>query len=402
MKRLQVKSLVFGMALFMSSLYGSDTLTILARGGSHVNVLKVAVQEFNMHHDVKVKILGLENADLKQKISLDSKNKEGAYDLVMMDDPWMPEFIQNGLLLNLTKQGYKEDSDFMKKSLDIGKSPYAKGDIYALPFSGNVQFMFYNKSLLKEVGSTVPTSWTEVLDASRKAQKKGKLGYVVRGQQGNPIVSDFLPLLWAFGGNVLNENNTKSIINSEEASKALKLYMELKNTGANYSKSDLVASVSRGKALMSLGWPSWYISNGDSKAGYAPIPNKVDNSSKEYATGMIGNWMLGVTANSQHKKLAQEFLMVATSQKVQEKAMDKGAVPTRKSVATNKDILKKYPYLKTLYVATENSVVRPRTPLWGEIEKALGIELSGAISETLTPKKALENAQISIDKIVGK
>lgn len=402
MERFKKVFLLFSVAILTSSLSGAEKLTVLARGGSHVNVLKVAIKEFQKEHDVKIKVLGLENADLKQKISLDSKNKEGAYDLVMLDDPWMPEFIEAKLLLNLSKNGYKEDNDFITKSLDIGKFPYAKGDIYALPFAGNVQFMFYNKSLLKELGGKVPTNWDDVLILSQKVKKQEKLGYIVRAQQGNPIVSDFLPLLWAYGGDVLNDTHTKSTINSEIALKALNRYIELMDTGANYKKSDLVASVSKGKALISLGWPSWYISDGDSQAGYAPIPSKVSINSKEYATGMIGNWMLGVTANSQHKEIAQKFLIVATSAKVQKMAMDKGAVPTRKSVTNDQEILKKYPYLKTLEDATNNSVVRARTPLWGEVEKALGIELSGAITKTLTPKEALKNAQIAIDKIVGK
>ena len=106
----------------------------------------------------------------------------------------------------------------------------------------------------------------------------------------------------------------------------------------NYDKNDLVASVSKGKAAMSLGWPSWFISGSDSLANYAVIPGKKDASSPEYSAGVIGNWMMGVTANTTHKDLAVKLLQYITSAEVQISAADKGAVPTRTSVFNNADM----------------------------------------------------------------
>ena len=53
------------------------------------------------------------------------------------------------------RSGYEADSDLVQQCLDIGKVPYGEGDQYALPFSGNVMFLFYNKDLV----SDVPTDW---------------------------------------------------------------------------------------------------------------------------------------------------------------------------------------------------------------------------------------------------
>lgn len=235
-------------------------LVVAARGGSHVDVLEAVKGDFEAENNCTIEVLGLEATDLKQKISLDSQNKTGAYDLAMADDPWMPELCEAGIFANLTEMGYKEDSDFVKASLDIGKHPYAEGDLYALPFAGNVQLLFYNKQVLDDKGFSVPESWEDILKISKAVNgKDGKVGYVIRGQQGNPIVSDYLPVLWAFGGDVFDENWNVTI-DSKEAKEALKLYMDLLANGANYEKNDIVAAVSDGKAAMSLGWPSWYIS----------------------------------------------------------------------------------------------------------------------------------------------
>ena len=377
-------------------------LVIAARGGSHVDVIEAVKEKFEQENNVKIEVLGLESADLKQKVSLDAVNKEGAYDLTMIDDPWMPEFCEANLLADLTKMGYKEDNDFVKKSLDIGRNPYATGDVYALPFAGNVQFLFYNKNLLESNKFSVPQTWEDVLNISKAINgKDDKTGYVIRGQQGNPIVSDYLPILWAYGGNVFNnEKDWKVTVDSKEGKEALKMYIDLLKNGKNYEKNDIVAAVSSGKGAMSLGWPSWYISGESATAEYAAIPRKVNASSASNNTGMIGNWMMGITANSKNKDMALKFLEYVTSTEVQIKATEKGGVPTRTSVLKDNNLALKYPYFKTLLEGTENSVIRPRTPHWSDIETAYGTELSNAISGTKTVDQALADAKVAIEAIM--
>lgn len=375
-------------------------LVVAARGGSHVDVLNAVKTDFEAANNCTIEILGLEAADLKQKVSLDSQNAVGAYDLAMADDPWMPEFCEAGLYANLTELGYEEDADFVKASLDIGKYPYAEGDLYALPFAGNVQLLFYNKQVLDDAGFAVPESWEDVLAIAKAVNgKDGKVGYVIRGQQGNPIVSDYLPVLWAFGGDVFDQSGNLTV-DSQKAKDALKLYMELLANGANYEKNDIVAAVSDGKAAASLGWPSWYISGETATAEYAEIPSKATAASTAYPTGMIGNWMMGVTANSGNSELAIKFLEYVTSVDVQKAAAEFGGVPTRTSVFTDSELLVKYPYFETILVSTENSVVRPRLVEWTDIETAYGTELSSAISKTKSIDQALADARAAIEAIM--
>ena len=375
-------------------------LTIAARGGTHVDVINSVLPAFESENNCKVEVLGLEADDLKQKVALDSKNAKGAYDLCMIDDPVMPEFCDTGVLLDLTAEGHKEDADFVKASLDIGKYPYAEGDVYALPFAGNVTLLFYNQDVLDSVGAKAPDNWTDVLNIAKQVNgKDGKVGYVIRGQQGNPIVGDYMPILWAYGGDIFDKDWNVTV-DSAEAKAALQMYMDLLANGANYEKNDIVSAVSDGKAAMSLGWPSWYISGGAATASYARIPGKVDASSTDQPSGVIGNWMMGVTANTQNKDLAIKLLEYLTSAETQKSAADVGAVPTRTSVFQDTELSAKYPFYATLLDATENSRVRPRTPLWSQIEEAYGIELSNAIAGQKDIDTALADAKAQIEKIV--
>ncbi len=388
--------LLFVFVLAPVSAQEPTTLTIAARGGSHVDAMNAVKAEFEAANNVKIEILGLEAADLKQKIGLDSLNATGELDLFMIDDPWMPEFAENELMANLTELGYVEDEDFLAASRAIGKEPYGEGDVYALPFSGNVMLFFYNKALFDAKSLEVPTDWATVLEIAKEFTADGTIGYVIRGQQGNPIVSDFLPILWAFGGDVFDADWNVTI-NSEEAKAALELYIELLNNGANYEKNDIVAAVSDGNAAMSLGWPSWYISGETANAAYAPIPGKRDADAEVNGSGMIGNWMMAVTANSANKELALEFLKFVTSAESQKIGAEVGGVPTRASVLSDPELVAKYAYFPTLMDGTNNSVVRPRTALWSNVETALGAELSSAISGVKTVEQALTDATTAIE-----
>lgn len=402
MKKAVVLWLVFVLVIMasFSAVSAQETLTVAARGGSHVDAMNAVKEAFEQEHNVKVEIMGLESADLKQKIGLDSVNEVGELDLVMVDDPWMPEFGENGILANLTELGYEADADFAEKSLMLGRVPYATGDQFALPYSGNVILFFYNKELFEKYGvAEAPTDWATVLDIAKMVKEGGEIGYVVRGQQGDPIVADFLPVLWAFGGNVFDDELNVTI-DSEEAKAALNLYIELLANGVNYEKNDIVAAVSEGKAAMSLGWPSWYISGETASAAYAPIPGKVDPDAEANSAGMIGNWLMGITANSGKKELALEFLEYVTSAEAQKTEALHGGVPTRASVLTDAELTAKYAYFPTLLEATNASVARPRTPLWGEVQTALGAELSAAISGVKSVEDALATAQSQIEMIM--
>lgn len=371
------------------------TLKIAARGGSHVDAINAVKEEFENEHNVVIEVSGYENPDLKTNIMLDSTKSVSDFDLVMLDDPWMPEITEASILLNLTEQGVEADSDFIEAGVKLGQDPYAEGDLYALPYSGNIMMYFYNTDLVADA----PSSWAEVLEDAKTVSADSKFGYVIRGQQGNPIVSDWLPIFWANGGEVFNENWTASV-NTPEAIEALELYMELLENGANYEKNDLVAAVSDGNGAASLGWPSWYVTSEGASAAYATIPGKFTADGEEYPAGMIGNWMIGVMANTDQPELATQLVEFLTSAESQIEGAKVGGVPTRTSVLNNEEVVAANPHFPILAESMENAKARPRTALWGACEEALGAELSAAISGVKTASEALDDAAEALDTII--
>ena len=115
---------------------------------------------------------------------------------------------------------------------------------------------------------------------------------------------------------------------------------------------------------------------------------------------MIGNWMMGVTANAKQPELAAQFLTFITSSEIQKAMVEHGGVPTRKSVYLDQELAAQYKHFPTQLEALQNSVARPRTAKWSRVEEALGTELSAAIAGTKSVESALSDANQAINQIM--
>ena len=372
------------------------TITIAARDGSHSNVINAVKSTFEQEHNCTINVIPLSANDIHDNAIKDAANQAGSYDIIMIDDPLMPEYIEKNILCNLTKLGYTDDEDFVEKSRLLGKEPYPLGATYAVPFSGNVQLLFYNADVVDS--SSDLTNWQSIYEISEKLSSEGKKGYAIRGQTGNPIVSDFLPILWSFGGDILVDNRV--VLDSKESREALEFYCKLYETGGNYEKDDLVEAISSGEAAFALGWPSWFITNNGVSAEFSQIPGQKDASSELLPTGEIGNWLLGVTNNSPNKELALEAVKYLTSKEVQLEALEEGGVPTRNSIFLDKDILKKYPFFQAIYSGTNNSRVRPRTTKWAQIEDVFGEQLVKCIDGEQSVDETIIASQKAIQELI--
>ncbi|RKM59255.1 extracellular solute-binding protein [Butyrivibrio sp. CB08] len=374
------------------------TITIAARDGSHTDVINAVKGAFEAENNCVVNVVPLSADDIHKNALDDASNPEGIYDVIMIDDPLMPEYIEKKIIQNLTQLGYSDDEDFVEKSKLLGKDPYPLGATYALPFSGNVQLIFYNENLISD--PSILSSWSGIYGKCEELKLSGKKGYAIRGQSGNPIVSDFLPILWAFGGDLFDEDG-KVVLDSRQSREALEFYCKLYQTGGNYSKDELIEAITTGEAGIALGWPSWFISGSGSSAAIAQIPGKKTSSSQVLATGEIGNWLLGVTSNSKDPQLALKLAAYLTSEDVQRQALEYGGVPTRKSIFRDPEVLSKYPFFEQLYSGTNNSRVRPRTTKWARIEEVFGEELVKCIDGEISVDEAITNSHNAIQELAN-
>ena len=258
-----------------------------------------------------------------------------------------------------------------------------------------------------------PLTWDDVLVAAKTIQEKettgangGQVyGYVERAAQGNAAVADFMPIFWAFGGEMFDANG-KPTVNSPQGIAALQFMIDLGKYSppgyASFNADDVGAHLLQGTAAMSINWPAWISSFSDQtkskvigKMEFTTLPGAEKSGQAE-----IGNWLIAIPRDSHNAEAAVDFLLWATSAEQMKRSAQRGNPPTRKSLFQDPELVAKYPAYPAQLRSLESSRPRPRTPYWNEIENAFGIFLSKANSGDLTAEEAMNQANAEIEKIL--
>src|SRR5215831_12037732 len=77
------------------------SLVVAVNAGVEGDSLKAAARDFGSVQSVDVEIIDLPYANLFEKELLDLSSHTGAYDVIMIDDPWFPRLAQNRALTPL-------------------------------------------------------------------------------------------------------------------------------------------------------------------------------------------------------------------------------------------------------------------------------------------------------------
>lgn len=394
-------------------------LTLAVVSGVEGDALKDAARDYEAQTGVHINIAEFPYANLFEKELIDLNARTGAYDLIMLDDPWFPKFATKNSLTDLAplydKRGIKgPDEDFVPSSIALCRHPYQSGALYALPYVGNSQLFFYRKDIFEKHNLKEPATWDEVLAAARTISERETAGapggakmhgYVMRAAQGNAAVADFMPIFWAFGAEMFDENG-KPTVNSPEGINALKFMLELGKYSppgyASFNADEVNAHLLQGTAAMSINWPAWISPINDpakskviGKMEFTVMPGAAKPGRAE-----IGNWLISIPRAAKDADAAFDFLIWATSAEQMKRSALRGNPPTRKSVFTDAELLARFPAYPAQLRSLENSRPRPRTPQWNEIENAFGIYLSKANSGELSPEDAMNQANAKIAEII--
>lgn len=191
--------------------------------------------------------------------------KEGtAPDVVVLDNPMMPEAVSSGLLAT-AKQANIDTTGVDPNLLGPG---VVNGEAYGVPFGSNALGLYYNADILTKAGVDPAsiTSWDALNAALAKITAGGDKGITFSGVTGEEGVFQFLPWFWG--------------------------------AGANLNDISSVQAVSAGQLLS--GWIG---------KGYAPKSALTDNQSAawdlfltgKYAFAENGSWFASAAAKSKFK-----------------------------------------------------------------------------------------------------
>jgi multiple sugar transport system substrate-binding protein len=378
----------------------NKVLTVAVNAGVEGSALKGAASEWGERNNTRIEVVELPYANLFEKEALDLQSRTGAYDVIMLDDPWFPKLVADGGLSSLPR---KPDADFLASCLAVCRR---SENFYALPYVGNSQLFFYRKDLFEKYKLGTPNRWEQVRDAAKVIGAGEKMyGYVMRAAPGNSAVTDFMPLMWAFGGDLFDAQGNPNLA-SPQAIEALRFMVELGKYSppgyAGFNAAEVSAQLLQGTSVMSINWPAWIAAMDDpskskvpGKIEFAPMP-----SARVSGVAELGAWLLAVPVSSAHRDAAIDFIYWATDATQMTQAALRGNPPTRRSIFQSPDLVKKFRAFPAQLASLESARPRPRTAQWNEIENTFGVSLSQANSGALSPEAAMQQANHEIAAIL--
>ena len=391
-------------------------LTMAVVAGGETKGLKAILPMWQRETGVRVELVEFPYPTLYEKLVTAFQANAPTFDLLIADDPWMPKFGSEGWLVPLdTTFGYTRDPDIFPVVYDLGSWPPPRGPVppgegakprrlYAITLVGNVEFFMYRKDLV-----SAPKTWDDVLANARKVHDPSKpmYGFVIRGAKGNPVISEFTPVLLSYGARIF-DNTWRVVLNSRQAVDALTFFARTLKQYAprgveNYDAAERAREFASGRAAQAFIWPAEItdivenpaVSRVVGKVGYTLAPA---GPGGKHAP-LMGNWLLAIPKGSRNQRWAYEFITWATSARVQQPYALGGGIPFRRSVLMSAEMNRRFPFFRAMADSLNAPAEwRPRTQEWFAVEAILGTHVNAALAGLETPEEAIAKAAREIEQ----
>lgn len=414
LKRTLIMSLVLALILTMTMGVGAKTIRFLTmqQAGMTPEEFDAVVEEFQeTHPDVDVEANYVSYDSLHSKLVTSISGFNPAYDVVLVDDIWYPQFAKAGWLMDVTDLITPE----MKEDIYPAAWPIVtyKGHQYGLPYLLDQMYFYYNEDLVKKAGfDAPPTTWEEVMAQAKVMKDKGLVEYPIVWSWGQieALICTWVPLLYGNGGEFFTEEG-KPVFNSPEGIEALTWMVDsLKAKVTNpasitYGEEDVRSTFSQGKAAFAVNWIYMYNMTNDpaesnvvGKTKISLIPSFA-NSGAESAS-INGSMGFAVTARSKYKDEAWELVKFLVSKQTQKK-YSAHITPIWQSLAKDPELVAQQPVTLPAFAQQfPFAHVRPKIPEYLEVSKIVQLAIHRALTEDASPHEALDDAVIEINKIL--
>lgn len=409
-------------------------ITILAESATSIQSMMALEKDYETKHpDVDLDFKPNSFDDAFNKANQDFANGTGLYDIVMQYNFSLASFVSN-------KYVYQID-DLIKKLPDSTKAfekdlfPDAWREIgfyknidnpngemvkVGYPFTSNTMLLCYNKNLFNDEKQKaayklkynedlqVPTTWEQyehVAEFFTQPQNK-TYGVCLQGAVGGWLYYEWMNFLFGMGGKVMDkkygwqgDENTKVLLNTQEALNAAKYYYKLKSYNAgNFTNVDAYEQVKimkEGNVAMSIIWSDLAFSTAvkpdntfDSRFGFAPIPGN---------KSMLAGGSYFINKKSKNPEVAAKYILDLMQPNNQIALTKKGLCSALKTVYDDPEI-QKIPYSNALKTSLERGVYMLEAGIDATmISDKITANLQKMWNNELTPDQAVANMQKEID-----
>lgn len=407
-------------ALLLSSCARVEPTLTFAVGGApnEVEYWEKLIKRFEDSTGVRVKLMRqpTDTDQRRQGLVIPLKAKKNDPDVFLMDVIWVGQFASSDWLLPM--DAYLETDDIDLHS--FFSSIISQVDMYneklvALPVYNDCGLLYYRKDLLEKYNAAVPTTWHELRTTAAKIQNNERpthpqfYGFVWQGAQYEGLICTFLEFAASNRGGIADTAGN-IVANCKENIEALRFMRALiheyrispPNTFTEMKEEEVRLSFENGNALFERNWPyAWGLHTRDEsplhdKVGITILP-KFRNGTH---AATLGGWHIGISKYADTHDEAWQLVKFIVSYDIQKKlALDLGWNPGRSDLYNDAQVKKHMAHITVLQRAFENAVARPNLAYYTQISEVLQRYISAALSGSLTPAEALEQAQKEIEEV---
>lgn len=374
-----------------TSAEGNVTIWYYWETEGHQEALNHIIDEFNSSNSgVTVEAKYVPFADFKKQLSIGASASE-LPDLVILDNPDHASYAAMGIFADLT--GRFDVSTYYDGPVN---SCTLDGKLYGVPFGSNDLVLFYNKDMLETAGCEVPATWDDLLATAKACTTDNVSGFAHCALQNEEGTFNFLPWMWSTGA-------TSYEINSEGGIKALKFVKDMVDSGAmtkeaiNWTQGDTMHQFIAGNLAMMINgtWqiPTMREDAPDVNWGVAPIP--ID---AQPVSGLGGENYAVIAGGNEDGAI--KFLEYAVSGDTCLYMMQQmGYISSDSTIAEGQ--FEGDEVYQVFVDQMQYAQARGPLPEWPEISDAISLAFNKVITGDSEPEQAAEEAQATIDKIMG-
>ena len=383
---------------------GTGPITVVT-GKDNSNVWPHLVDAWNkLHPDQKV-TLKQQSAEADQQLSdlqQHFQSQDSGYDVVTVDVVWTAEFAAKGWLMPLTGANALPTSSLLPATV---KAATYNNTLYAAPYASDGGLLYYRKDLVK----TPPTTWDQLI-----ADCKGKTSNTITGSQPGCYAGQFAKYegltcnaaeaINAAGGEIVKSDGKTPNVDTPQAAKGLDFLVNgfkqgyIPKEAIGFEETESLNAFSAGKLVFMRNWPYADAILGAApskvigKFGIAPLPGP-----DGHGASTLGGHSLAVSSYSDHKATALAFVKWMEEPAQQTWNLTQGTLaPVISSLYSNAALVKKFPYLPTLYKSIQTAVPRPVTPFYPAVTEAIQTNVYEALQGQKSTQQALSDIQKAI------
>ncbi len=387
---------------------GAKSITYVTLGDTGLSngYLQAAAKAFEEETGVRVQFESWSYSDAYQKI-LTLGEAGNMPDAMYGYSSWLEQFKEAGWTVAIDDYVSEEFlSDFSQAAIDVCSSD---GKLWALPSYMSVRSMLINKDSFAAAGVDVPETWDEFLEIAPKLQNS-VTPYAYTMVAGHPknTLDTYLPILWAYGADVLSEDGKTVAFNTPEGVASLEMYVNLSRYAEpGYGEN----TINETQAAFTTQTAAAYIHNGQGLAAleaagedysWADIIYPLKGPGGEaYSYGVMDVDLLFKTGNEEIAAQWLEFWH--QPQYMGQVIKEAGWVPNQQSIIEGiPEFTDPDNYLVSPFVALEGiAKFKPSIICWEEIQKVMADHITNAVFGMETPSQAWAAAEKECNEIIA-